>query len=101
MQSTFAEPREPLLIDENRLTELPFDQYQRYRDLKEVVEHLRNSSERLKLLDVGGGEAGYLPAPAFFPKDLVIVADRHSLRLQNYVVGDGTNLPFGDATFDV
>src|SRR5690242_4021781 len=101
MSSTSATPVKSSWIDEDRLTELPFDQYQRYRDLKEVVEHLRSSSEGLKLLDVGGGEAGYLPAPSFFPNDLVIVADRHSLPLQNYILGDGTNLPFADGTFDV
>lgn len=89
------------LTDESRLNELPFDQYQRYRDLKEVVEHLRSVSAPLKLLDVGGGEAGYLPAPSFFPKDLVIVADRHALQLPNYVVADGASLPFSDGAFDI
>src|SRR6266478_1180513 len=84
---------------EDRLTELPFDQYQRYRDVKEVVENLRINSERLRLLDVGGGEAGYLPAPDFFREDDVVVADLHPFQSPHYVEASGLNLPFADDAF--
>ena len=88
-------------IEDDRLLTLPFDQYQRYRDVKEVVGAIRGASQSLRILDVGGGEAKYLPAPDFFPDDLVLVADLHALRLPNYVQANGTQLPFDDDTFDV
>lgn len=88
-------------IEGDRLLTLPFDQYQRYRDVKEVVDAIRGASQSLRILDVGGGEAKYLPAPDFFPDDLVLVADLHALRLPNYVQASGTQLPFDDDTFDV
>ena len=88
-------------IEDDRLFTLPFDQYQRYRDVKEVVDAIRGASQSLRILDVGGGEAKYLPAPDFFPDDLVLVADLHALRLPNYVQANGTQLPFDDGTFDV
>lgn len=88
-------------IEGDRLLTLPFDQYQRYRDVKEVVDSLRSESQKLRILDVGGGEAKYLPAVDFFPSDFVLVADLHALRLPNYVQANGTRLPFPDDTFDV
>ena len=36
---------------------LPFDQYQRYRLVADVLEDLRAGSERLTVLDVGGRTA--------------------------------------------
>jgi hypothetical protein len=88
-------------IEGDRLFTLPFDQYQRYRDVKEVVDAIRSASQSLRILDVGGGEAKYLPAPDFFPDDLVLVADLHALKLPHYVQASGTQLPFDDDTFDV
>lgn len=89
------------VIEGDRLLALPFDQYQRYRDVKEVVDSIRSDFKSLRILDVGGGEAKYLPAPDFFPHDSVLVADLHALRLPNYVQANGTRLPFDDDTFDV
>ena len=60
------------------LLNLPFDQYQRYRDVWEVVQRLRHDSSRLRILDVGGGEGKYLSAPDFFPQDFVVAADLQS-----------------------
>lgn len=80
---------------------LPFDQYQRYQDAKQVIECLRRGGERLRILDVGGGEGNYLPAPDFFPNDFVLVADLHDFQLTNYIRASGLQLPFGDGAFDV
>jgi hypothetical protein len=90
-----------LSAEEDRRLNLPFDQYQRYRDVKEVVECIRGHSESLRLLDVGGGEAQYLPAPNFFPRDFVVVADLHPLGLPHYIRADGTCLPFKNDAFDI
>jgi GT2 family glycosyltransferase len=83
------------------LLDLPFDQYQRYRDVWEVVQRLRPESTRLRILDVGGGEGKYLPAPGFFPKDFVLVADLHDFKLPHYIRASGLGLPFADGAFDV
>jgi O-antigen biosynthesis protein len=83
------------------LLDLPFDQYQRYRDVQEVVRRLRGGRRKLRILDVGGGEGGYLPAPDFFPDDQVVVADLHDCTLPHYVRASGLQLPFKDGSFDV
>jgi hypothetical protein len=88
-------------LTEDQLIQLPFDQYQRYRDVREVVDRLREGSVHWRLLDVGGGEAEYLPALDFFPNDFVVVADLHALPFQNYIRFDGRRLPFADDAFDV
>jgi len=83
------------------LLDLPFDQYQRYRDVKEIVERLRTAAGPFWLLDVGGGEGQYLPAPAFFTEDRVWVADLHDISSPRYVRASGLHLPFREKAFDI
>jgi hypothetical protein len=87
------------------LQELPFDQYQRYRDAQEILSILKQSSEKLSVLDVGGyfrfGGEDLLPAPLFLPEEKVTVLDVVDCFLPGYMKGSGTQLPFPDNSFDV
>lgn len=91
------------------LNTLPFDQYQRYRftrDIVEIYSDIKNLSKPLRILDVGGLSFDYddnpwLPAREFFSGNDVIVVDTASLDIKDYIMGDGTKLDFESATFDV
>ena len=78
---------------------LPFDQYQRYRIIADVLGRLRTGSEPLRILDVGGGQAIILK---FLPEDKVTVLDQSEPReeVPDFVKGDATALPFEDGSFD-
>ncbi|MFC8192698.1 class I SAM-dependent methyltransferase [Cellulomonas sp. NPDC057328] len=76
---------------------LPFDQYQRYATAARVVDALGGSHGRT-MLDVGGGP-GFLEL--FFPGAQVAVVDRYGTHEGNFVVADGAQLPFADASFDI
>ncbi|HWP47278.1 MAG TPA: methyltransferase domain-containing protein [Candidatus Limnocylindrales bacterium] len=87
------------------LRELPFDQYQRYRDAQEIVSILKRGPEKLSILDVGGyfrfrGE-DLLPAPLFLSEEKVTVLDVVDCPLPGYVKGSGTQLPFPDSSFQI
>lgn len=76
---------------------LQFDLYQRYKRTQEIVSKIRGS-ERLRILDVGGGE-NFISR--IFPEDETFILDTHSSSLENYAQGDGRNMEFEDNTFDV
>lgn len=77
---------------------LPFDQYQRYRMIADVVELLREDSGSLQILDVGGGEGVILN---FLPEDRITVLDQTAAdELAAFVEGDATALPFDAGAFD-
>jgi hypothetical protein len=97
---THPSPLDPALL------RLPFDQYGRYRLIREALDAARPSFGRpLRALDVGGffrtrrGEP-MLPARAFLPDDDVTVLDQQPADLPGYVLGDGRGLHFDDAGFD-
>jgi hypothetical protein len=89
--------------------ELPFDQYQRYKMVEELVELIRckrSGGSRLRVLDVGG-HPGFIAD--FLPEDEIFIVDTlpsdfgelsRTERL-NYVQGDGARLPFEDDSFDL
>jgi chromosome segregation ATPase len=77
---------------------LPFDQYQRYRLVADLLSEVRAKGEPLKILDVGGRTA---LLRAFLPKDDIVLVDLEASRENGLVLGDGSALPFRDATFDV
>ena len=82
----------------NDLVRVPFDQYQRYRLVADVLGELRGAGG-LSVLDVGGG-SGLLQR--FVPDDRVVAVDlepQPGVGVQ--VRGDGCRLPFRDGAFDV
>ena len=80
----------------NRL-ELPFDQYQRYRIVEELVGLIRQG-RRLRILDIGG-RPGLIAD--FLPQDDTFILDVQPSEGLNCVQGDGINLPFTSDSFDL
>jgi SAM-dependent methyltransferase len=77
---------------------LPFDQYQRYRIVADVIERLREGSDPLQILDVGGGEGTIL---TFLPEDRITILEHSDAEdVPGFVRGDATALPFEDESFD-
>jgi SAM-dependent methyltransferase len=96
----------PLNNRDQDLLRLPFDQYGRYRMIREALEATRPLvGERLRILDVGGffrtarGEA-VLPGRMFLPDDDVTVVDQAECDLPGYMRGDGRGLDFAERSFD-
>ncbi len=93
---------------DDALLRLPFDQYGRYRMVQQAVEAIRQAlgKERLSILDVGGyyQEADgtpRLPSQQFLGDQDLTVLDLPPCPLPGYVQGDGTNMTFGDSSFDL
>jgi SAM-dependent methyltransferase len=81
------------------LTELPFDQRQRYIALTLVADRLRARLGRpLRVLDVGDWNG---LAALFCPEDLTLCLDPDGRGRARYVQADGRWLPFADGAFDV
>jgi predicted nucleic acid-binding Zn-ribbon protein len=92
--------------------ELPFDQYQRYRLVADLLATLRTgpqpgpkkggakraSSEPLTVLDVGGRTA---LLRSFLPDERVTLVDLEASSEPGLVLGDGAALPFRGGSFDV
>ncbi|MBI5363747.1 MAG: methyltransferase domain-containing protein [Planctomycetes bacterium] len=78
--------------------ELPFDQYQRYALVTELVNELRRGKERLSILDVGGRTA---LLRSFLPKDAITLVDLEPSDERPLVLGDGSRLPFAERSFDL
>jgi len=76
---------------------LPFDQYQRYKLIEEIVNSIRPNDKRMKILEVGG-YPGHIYS--FLPKDEIYIIDKIFLKKSNYLCGDGLHLPFKDDVFD-
>ncbi|MDP6762876.1 MAG: methyltransferase domain-containing protein [Planctomycetota bacterium] len=79
------------------LLDLPFDQYQRYRLVADVLEDLRVGRRRFTILDVGGRTA---LLRRFLPRDRVEIVDLEPSEEKGLVLGDGANLPFGTDSVD-
>lgn len=82
-------------VDEEALG-LPFDQYQRYRLVADLVRSV--ATERLRILDVGGRTA---LLRRFLPEHEIVLVDRKSSEEDGLVLGDGSRLPFRDDAFDL
>ncbi|MCA8978735.1 MAG: methyltransferase domain-containing protein [Planctomycetes bacterium] len=78
-------------------TRMPFDQYQRYRLVADVLENVRPEGERLEVLDVGGRTA---LLRRFMPEDRVELVDVEESDETGLVIGSGAQLPFQDGAFD-
>lgn len=79
------------------LLALPFDQYQRYKLVADVLRDVREPGERLTILDVGGRTA---LLRAFLPDDRVELVDVDPSDAKGLVLGDGSRLPFRSKSFD-
>jgi len=86
----------PGLVEMNKL-ELPFDQYQRYKIVEELVGLIRQGRS-LRVLDVGG-HPGFISV--FLPEDDTFILDTLPSEGRNCVQGDGARLPFKDDSFDL
>ncbi|WP_018758694.1 class I SAM-dependent methyltransferase [Paenibacillus terrigena] len=79
-----------------------FDQFQRYNNVKLVVDKLRNNS-KLKILEVGANEHQNLER--FLPSDEITYLDlslpEHLRNHPKYIEGDATQMEFNDDSFDV
>ncbi|MBK7644190.1 MAG: methyltransferase domain-containing protein [Planctomycetes bacterium] len=82
----------------SKLLDLPFDQYQRYQLVSQLLEELREGGEQLAILDVGGRTA---LLRGFLRKDRITLVDLEPSGERGLVLGDGSALPFADASFDV
>ncbi|MBJ78018.1 MAG: hypothetical protein CMJ98_13535 [Planctomycetes bacterium] len=80
------------------LLELPFDQYQRYRLVADILKEVRPKGRTLSILDVGGRTA---LLRQFLPNDDVTAVDLEVSDEPGLVLGDGSRLPFQDGSFDV
>ena len=88
------------MADGLELAALPFDQYGRHRDAREVAELVRTleGPERLAILDVGGCP-GWMRG--FLPADWLVVVDPTAGEGTSQVRASGLALPFLDASFDL
>ena len=86
---------------------LPFDVYQRYRLVTDILGRLRaaaakrdgNPKRRLRVLDVGGRTA---VLREFDPDDDIALVDVEPLDgVEGLILGDGAKLPFQDDAVDV
>lgn len=81
----------------NDVTDMVFDQYQRYRLVADILEQVRVNEQALDILDVGGRTA---LLRRFLPGDEVHLVDMEASPEPGLVLGDGARLPFKDASFD-
>src|SRR3954454_9091240 len=93
------------MADAAQLRALPFDQYGRHRDARDVAELIRalEGPDRLAVLDVGGYPG---LSARFLPADWVVIVDPSAAafgeaRAAAFLRGSGLALPFQDASFDL
>lgn len=95
-------------MNSDELLNIPFDQYQRYRVLKDIAEIIKNQTGNhdLKILDVGGHSITmdgkpWLPVKEFLPEDKTSVVDIPACSISPYIRGSGDKLPFKKDSFDI
>jgi hypothetical protein len=89
------------------IRELPFDQYQRYRVIKEIISVIKEATgtKLFRVLDIGGycihlGKE-ILPITEFLPEETTYAVDIQKARLSHYIQGTGLALPIKDKAFDI
>lgn len=79
--------------------DLPFDQYQRYRLVADLVRDLeRRGQAPARILDVGGRTA---LLRRFLPESSIVLVDPDPSDQPGLVLGSGSSLPFADDAFDL
>ena len=96
------------LASNDALLRLPFDQYGRYRMVRQAVDAACAAlgRDRLSILDVGGyyedaDGTPRLPSQQFLGDQELTVLDLPACDLPGYVQGDGTALTYADGSFDL
>jgi chromosome segregation ATPase len=79
------------------LLDLPFDQFQRYRLVADMLNDVRVGRGRFTILDVGGRTA---LLRRFLPRDHVRIVDLEVSDEKGLVLGDGAALPFASEAVD-
>ena len=88
----------------NQKTYIPFDQYQRYQTIANVISFYRqkNSNEIFSVLEIGSNE--HKDLRLFLPNDKIVFTDMvltDTMRQDpEFQQADGTNLPYADNSFD-
>lgn len=82
----------------SELLELPFDQYQRYALVRDLLASVREPGQVFRVLDVGGRTA---LLREFLPDDRVDLVDVEPSDAEGLVLGSGARLPFATGSFDV
>ncbi len=89
------------IMDKDKLLNKPFDQYQRYRGVSEIIQIIKKQTgkKQLKILDVGGyfkdsQGKDVVPLKEFLPEDEIFILDIADSSLPHYIQGDATNMPF-------
>lgn len=79
-----------------------FDQYQRYNNVRLIVNKLRNN-QKMRILEVGANEHRNLEK--FLPQDDITYLDiqlpEHLKEHPSYIQGDATDMQFADDSYDV
>ncbi len=81
---------------------IPFDQYQRYKIVADIINKFRNGKQIFKILDVGAGSEEILKK--FLTWDDIYLSDKgpppEHKQKSNYIIGDITELDL-DGTYDI
>jgi glycosyltransferase involved in cell wall biosynthesis len=87
--------------EQERLLGIPFDQYQRYRLVSDVINKFRDNGQAFKIIEVGASIEGNLKR--FLPQDNIYFLDKEYppdyLDKDNYIVADITKTDL-DETYD-
>lgn len=80
-----------------------FDQYQRYNNVRSIINELRVDGETFRILEVGANEHRNLEK--FLPLDKITYLDiqlpEELLQDPDYILGDATDMEFPDNHYDV
>jgi hypothetical protein len=86
------------IAEEQFKKEMVFHLYGRFAPIQNIVEKNRKGNEKLKILDVGG-RGNWMKK--FFPEDDVFYLDPFlDSEDENFIKGDGCNMPLVDESFD-